>query len=85
MARAITPADAGRPRDRDTSGRKRAESFERDGSILSVGKRGHWACVTITRPDGARALDILLDADDAARLSDWLIDNQEGKPQPTAH
>jgi hypothetical protein len=29
---------------------------------------------------GARALDILLDADDAARLSGWLIEHQAGQP-----
>ena len=80
MARAMTPGGEGRTRARDASGRQPEVSFERDGSILSVDKRGQWACVTITRQDGARALDILLDADDAGRLSDWLIEHQEGKP-----
>jgi hypothetical protein len=55
-------------------------SFERDGSILSVETRGQWACVTITRQDGARALDILLDTDDAGLLCGWLIEHQEGRP-----
>jgi hypothetical protein len=49
MARAITPAGEGRTRVRDAYGRQRMVSFERDGSILSVGTRGQWACVTITR------------------------------------
>jgi hypothetical protein len=78
MARAITPAGERRTRVRDAFGRQPEVSFERDGSILSVGTRGQWACVTITRQDGARALDILLDADDAGRLSRWLIEHQEG-------
>jgi hypothetical protein len=80
MARAITPAGEGRTRVGDAYGGHRMVSFERDGSILSVDTRGQWACVTITRQDGARALDILLDADDAARLSGWLIEHQAGQP-----
>ena len=48
------------------------ESFARDGSVLCVDARGRWACLTITRDDGARALDILLDAEEAALLAGWL-------------
>ncbi len=80
MARTMTPAGDGRPRVRDASGRQPEVTFERDGSILSVDRGGQWACVTITRQDDARALDILLDANDAERLSRWLIEHHEGKP-----
>jgi hypothetical protein len=54
-----------------------AVTFARDGSALSVDRRGLWACLTITREDGARALDILLDPDDAGRLAGWLAEHQE--------
>jgi len=49
--------------------------LERDGSTLSVQKRGTWVCVTLAREDAGRAKDILLSADEAEHLAAWLIEH----------
>lgn len=50
--------------------------FERDDSVLRIERRGQWACVTTTRDEGARALDILLTADEAEQLAAWLTEHE---------
>ncbi len=51
-------------------------AFERDDSVLTIERRGKWACLTTTRDDGARALDILLTADEAEQLAAWLTEHE---------
>ena len=78
-SRANYPAGGSSSCARGRSGRLPDLSFERDGSVLCVATRGPWACITVTRDDGARALDILLSRDDASTLADWMMEHSDGQ------
>ena len=78
---------AGGPSSRAHGGSSRPAklSFARDGSVLTVASHGPWACMTVTRDDGARALDILLSHEDAEELAVWMAEHRNGQASGRRH